>query len=82
MNTLHFAHVKTGYTPEDRVAVIKATTHQDIIHHQSDNDVISELKRFFQNPNFNVLFEIVNHLHIKVMLLSEAEKFYKTFISG
>ena len=30
LNTLQFAHVDTGKTPQERVAVIKATTHQDI----------------------------------------------------
>ena len=30
LNTLEFAHVETGQTPEERVAVIKATAHQDI----------------------------------------------------
>ena len=28
--TLQFAHVETGQTPEERVAVIKVTTNQDI----------------------------------------------------
>ena len=30
MNTLQFAHVETGQTPEERVAVIKVTTYQGI----------------------------------------------------
>ena len=30
LNTLQFTHVKTGQAPEERVAVIKAATHQGI----------------------------------------------------
>ena len=30
LNTLQCAHVETGQTPEERVAVIKVTTHQGI----------------------------------------------------
>ena len=30
LNTLQFAHVENGKIPEERVAVIKATTHQSI----------------------------------------------------
>ena len=29
LNSLEFAHVETGHTPEDRVAVIKATAHSN-----------------------------------------------------
>ena len=35
LNTLQFAHVETGQTSEDRVAVIKATTHQGISRQDS-----------------------------------------------
>ena len=40
-NTLQFEHVETGQTPEERVAVIKATTHQGIGFH--DRSLISHI---------------------------------------
>ena len=36
LNTLQFAHVEKGQTPEETVAVIKATTHQGISRQKLD----------------------------------------------
>ena len=41
LNTLQFAYVETGQTPEERVAVIKVTTHQSISC--QDNSLISQI---------------------------------------
>ena len=41
LNTLQFVHVETGQTPEESIAVIKATTHQGISH--QDNSLISQV---------------------------------------
>ena len=41
LNTLQFAHVETGQIPEQRVAVIKATTHQGIS--RQDSSLISQI---------------------------------------
>ena len=41
LNTLQFAHVETGHTPEDRVAIIKATVHQGI--NRKDSILISQI---------------------------------------
>ena len=43
LNTLQFSHVKTGQTPEERVAVIKVSTHQGISH--QDSSLISQVLR-------------------------------------
>ena len=40
-NTLQFMHVQTSKTPEENVAVIKATTHQGISH--QDSSLISQI---------------------------------------
>ena len=54
-NTLQFAHVVTAQTPEERVAVIKATTHQGISW--QDSSLISQV---LSNPpemtNLNKIF--------------------------
>ena len=42
LNALQFAHVETGQTPEERVAVIKATTHQGISC--QDSSLISQVQ--------------------------------------
>ena len=36
VNTLQYAHVETGQTPVERVAVIKANTHQGISRQDSN----------------------------------------------
>ena len=41
LNALQFAHAETGQTPEERVAVIKVTTHQCISH--QDSSLISQV---------------------------------------
>ena len=41
LNTLLFAHVESGHTPEERDAVIKATTHQGIS--RQDSSLISQM---------------------------------------
>ena len=41
LNTLQFAHVETGHTPEERVAVIRATAHQSMDH--QDNSLICQI---------------------------------------
>ena len=41
LNTLQFAHLETGQTPEERVAVIQVTTHQGISH--QDSSLISQV---------------------------------------
>ena len=41
LNTLQFAHVDTGQTPEERVAVVKETTHQGIS--RQDSSLISQV---------------------------------------
>ena len=45
LNTRQFAHVGTEQTPEERVAVIKKTTHQSIIHQES-----SLISKVLTNP--------------------------------
>ena len=39
--TLQFAHVETGKTPEEKVAVIKVTTHQGI--NRQDSSLICQI---------------------------------------
>ena len=41
LNTLQFEHVETGQTPEETVAVIKATTHQGIS--RQDSSLLSQV---------------------------------------
>ena len=41
LNTLQLAHVETGQTAKERVAVIKATTHQGIS--RQDSSLISQV---------------------------------------
>ena len=53
LNTLQFAHVETGQTPEERVVVIKATTHQGISC--QDSSLISQI--LFNPPEITHLKE-------------------------
>ena len=41
LNTLQFVNIKSGQTPEERVAVIEMTTHQGISRH--DSSLISQV---------------------------------------
>ena len=56
LNTLQFAHVDSGQTPIERVAVIKVTTQQGISHQDSSliNQVLSNPPEI-KNLNEHVL---------------------------
>ena len=79
LNTLKFVHVETGQTPEKRVAVIKAISHQGISGQDSSliSQVLSNLPEI-TNLNEACLTNSVDMISKGEIMIKSDTKVFKT----